>query len=182
MNQTLPRPIPLRALLLLTVYSGVIIAMTLAWTRHENTYMLENAALSLFSAARCLKLLLAEDFHDRAVDETSIGFGEEIDNQKKFKSWNFHPNEEAPAEFRRTLEEGRNAAVSCSDEWRDFPTCCTLESSPVGNPCMACADMAATRGYGRADMGPVWERGRGSEFHFSLQLAPAAGEKEGLNA
>ncbi len=178
MNNMLPRPILLRALLLLTVYSGVIIAMALAWTRHENAIALQNTDLRLFSAARSLKLLLADDFHDRAVDETSISLDEELDNRKKFnafaasneliyvytlvskdgglffsaptvtddearerKSWYFFPYEEAPAEFRQAMAQGRNAAISYSDEWGDFRTCCSFESSPGGRPYLACADM-----------------------------------------
>ena len=178
MNRTLPRPILLRALLLLLIYSGVIIGVALIWTGYENRQTLEATDQRLASAARSLRLLLAEDFHDRAVTEESIGFEEELLNRAKFnefakaneliyvytlvlkddalffsaptvteeearerKSWYFYPYDEAPSEFFMALREGVDTAVSYSDEWGDFRTCCVFETSPGGKPYLSCADM-----------------------------------------
>jgi len=87
MNTKLPRPILFRAIVLLLVYCGVIAAVTLAWTSHENAQTLENTDQRLFSAARSLRLLLAPDFHDRAVAADSIGFDEEMVNREKFNAF-----------------------------------------------------------------------------------------------
>jgi signal transduction histidine kinase len=42
---------------------------------------------SLFLAASSLRFMLTPDFHDRAIDEKSISYEEEIDNRKAFNSY-----------------------------------------------------------------------------------------------
>lgn len=81
------RQIILRAILLLVVYCGVIVAMTLAWTNYEDTRTGEATDRRLNAAARSLRLLLAPDFHDRAVDNSSIGFEEEMVNRERFNAF-----------------------------------------------------------------------------------------------
>ena len=178
MLKNLPRPILRRALVLLTLYIGVVVAMTLAWTATENVKTMKTTDQRLFSAARSLPLLLAEDFHDRALDSSSIGFDEELANREAFnafakaneliyvytlvhkdgglffsaptvteeearerKSWYFFPYTEPPPEFAKALETGTDIAISYSDEWGDFRTCCAFETSPGGRPYLTCADM-----------------------------------------
>lgn len=81
------RSLFLRSFLLLAVYIAVIAAMTMAWTRFENDKTLQATDLRLNAAARSLKLLLAPDFHDRAVDNSSIGFDEEMVNRERFNAF-----------------------------------------------------------------------------------------------
>jgi PAS domain S-box-containing protein len=177
MIHKLPRPILQHAAILLILYIGVVVAMALYWTHTENARTLETTDHHLFSAARSLKLLLADDFHDRAVDPAAIGFAEELANRETFnafarandliyvytlvakdgtlffssptvteeearerKSWYFYPYTAPPPEFSMSLEAGTDVAISYSDEWGDFRTCCAYETSPGGNPYLACAD------------------------------------------
>jgi PAS domain S-box-containing protein len=81
------RPIIVRAVLLLVLYIAVIVAMTLAWTGYENAKTLEATDQNLRTAARSLRLLLAPDFHDRAVDADSIGLEEELANRNAFNAF-----------------------------------------------------------------------------------------------
>jgi PAS domain S-box-containing protein len=182
MIHKLPRPILQHAAILLILYIGVVVAMALYWTHTENARTLETTDHHLFSAARSLKLLLADDFHDRAVDPAAIGFAEELANRETFnafarandliyvytlvakdgtlffssptvteeearerKSWYFYPYTDPPPEFSMSLEAGTDVAISYSDEWGDFRTCCVYETSPGGRPYLACADMEMSR-------------------------------------
>jgi hypothetical protein len=54
---------------------------------YENAKTLEATDQNLRTAARSLRLLLAPDFHDRAVDADSIGFEEELANRNAFNAF-----------------------------------------------------------------------------------------------
>ena len=178
MSATPSRPILPRAVLLLLVYVAVVATLTMAWTRLENRNFLKATDDRLHVASRSLKYLLAENFHDRAVDKDSISFEEELRNREKFnefakindliyvytvvrkdgglffsaptvteeeareqKVWYFHPYADAPEEFHQALNDGRDCALSYSDEWGNFRTVCIFESSPAGNPYLSCSDV-----------------------------------------
>ena len=178
MSATSARPILARAVLLLLIYVAVVATLTMAWTRLENRNFLKATDDRLHVASRSLKYLLAEDFHDRAVDRDSISFEEELRNREKFnefakindliyvytvvrkdgglffsaptvteeeareqKVWYFHPYADAPEEFHQALNDGRDCALSYSDEWGNFRTVCVFGSSPAGNPYLACSDV-----------------------------------------
>jgi PAS domain S-box-containing protein len=178
MSATSARPILARAALLLLVYVAVVATLTMAWTRLENRNFLKATDDRLHVASRSLRYLLAEDFHDRAVDRDSIAFEEELLNREKFnefakindliyvytvvrkdgglffsaptvteeeareqKVWYFHPYADAPEEFHQALDDGRDVALSYSDEWGNFRTVCVFESSPAGNPYLSCSDV-----------------------------------------
>jgi len=87
MNTFFTRKIFLQALLLLALYVVVVVALTMVWTWHENERTLQTTDAKLETASKSLKYLLAADFHDRALDNSSIGFEEELANRKAFNDY-----------------------------------------------------------------------------------------------
>ncbi len=87
MSTTSSRPILLRVILLLLLYVGVVLSLTMAWTWYENQKFLEATDGKLQTACRSLRYLLAADFHDRALKADSIGFDEELKNREKFNEF-----------------------------------------------------------------------------------------------
>jgi signal transduction histidine kinase len=87
MSATSARPILTRAVLLLLIYVAVVATLTRAWTRLENRNFLKATDDRLYVASRSLRYLLAEDFHDRAMDKDSISFEEELRNREKFNEF-----------------------------------------------------------------------------------------------
>ncbi len=57
------------------------------------------------------------------------------------KVWYFYPYEDVPPEFREALATGRDVFLNYTDEWGQFRSYCTFETSPGGNPYLSCADI-----------------------------------------
>lgn len=87
MSTTSSRAILLQAVLLLLLYVGVVLVLSMAWTGYENQKFLDATDSKLQTASRSLRYLLAADFHDRALDADSITFEEELVNRGKFNEF-----------------------------------------------------------------------------------------------
>jgi len=71
----------------LAFYASAVIAYAI-WSNNQKTSrMLTEIDRRMLVTARSLKYMLAEDFHDRAVDETSISYEEELANRKKISDF-----------------------------------------------------------------------------------------------
>ncbi|WP_027185440.1 ATP-binding protein [Desulfovibrio inopinatus] len=60
---------------------------------------------------------------------------------KERPSWYFYPYEDIPTEFVSAMHDRKNVSLSYSDQWGTFRTVCLTETSPHGNPYLACADV-----------------------------------------
>jgi PAS domain S-box-containing protein len=80
-------PIAFRATLLILLYAVIVTTMALSWTTLENNRFLKATDTKLKVAANSLRYLLADDFHDRAVDKDAVSFDEELQNRKKFNEF-----------------------------------------------------------------------------------------------
>ena len=76
-----------RASLLLFGYLAVVIVFFVSWIHHKDKHFLEATDTRLRTAAAVLPYLLAEDFHDRAVNATAIGMEEELRNRENFNAF-----------------------------------------------------------------------------------------------
>lgn len=78
-----PRKCPAGVLLLLCfLLYGLAVASYAVWLHQQHKAdLIREIDASLLQAARSLKFLLAEDFHDRAIDTDSIAFDEELRNR-----------------------------------------------------------------------------------------------------
>jgi hypothetical protein len=69
------------------LYAGAVTAYTVWSYREHRTTLMEQIDSRLLQAARSLKYLLAEDFHDRALGPDSISREEELRNRKLVTSF-----------------------------------------------------------------------------------------------
>ncbi|MDD2519426.1 MAG: hypothetical protein PHR34_00625 [Kiritimatiellae bacterium] len=69
------------------LYAGAVAAYTVWSYREHRTTLMEQIDSRLLQAARSLKYLLAEDFHDRALGPDSISREEELRNRKLVTSF-----------------------------------------------------------------------------------------------
>lgn len=73
----------------LLLYAVGIIAFVIWRNNQTEKYIITDIDHRLVLAAKCLPYLLAPDFHDRAIDATSISFEEEMANRKAISSLAF---------------------------------------------------------------------------------------------
>ena len=85
----------------MTVYLGAVAGYGLWSSQQAERAVFEEIDKRLLVAAKSLKYMLAEDFHDRAVDESSIGREEELRNRAAISSFAF----ETEFEYVYTLAE-----------------------------------------------------------------------------
>ncbi|NCD24734.1 MAG: PAS domain S-box protein [Deltaproteobacteria bacterium] len=57
------------------------------------------------------------------------------------KVWYFYPYEDVPTAFRDALAAKKDVFLNYTDEWGHFRSYCAYETSPGGNPYLACADI-----------------------------------------
>jgi len=75
---------PIGLIFCILIYAGGVLAFA-SWENNEFKKQLYlNIDGKLLLTAKSLKFILAEDFHDRALDESSITFEEELKNRGKF--------------------------------------------------------------------------------------------------
>ncbi len=77
------RPSIFRLALVLLAYILFTLSIGIIWSSYENSHIIKETDHYLTLASKSLKYMLAEDFHDRAIEKKSIEFPEELENRRR---------------------------------------------------------------------------------------------------